>query len=467
MTHDHFLEGSLTMSDYDFDLFVIGAGSGGVRAARMAASYGKKVGIAEEYRLGGTCVIRGCVPKKLFVYASRYAAHFEDAAGFGWDAGTPKFDWKTLLANKNKEIDRLNGIYGRLLEGSGVSVYESRAELEDAHTIRLANGETFSAETILVATGSFPYIPDFRGKEHVITSNELLELEELPESMVIVGGGYIALEFAGIFNGLGVDVTVVYRGPQILRGFDQDLRDGLSEEMTKRGIKILCQTQITTIAEQKQGYNLTLDTGETLQAEKVAYATGRRALTQGLGLEKLGMELGWDGHIVVDEYSRSSIDNIYAVGDVTQHDWNLTPVAIDEAMALTNTLYNNTPTEVDHSYIASAVFSEPEIGTIGLSEEEARERYKTVDIYKSRFKPMVHSLSARDEKMLMKLVVCGESGKVLGCHIMGADAAEIVQMAAISMRMGATKADFDKTMALHPSAAEELVTMRTKWTSEG
>ncbi len=455
------------MSDYDFDLFVIGAGSGGVRGARMAAKYGAKVGIAEEYRLGGTCVIRGCVPKKLFVYASRYAGHFEDAAGFGWSVDKPKFDWKTLIANKDKEIDRLNGIYGRLLDGSGVKVYETRAELEDKHTVRLATGETVTAKDILIATGSEPFIPDVEGKEHAITSNELFHLETLPKAIAIVGGGYIALEFAGIFHGLGVDTTVIYRGPQVLRGFDQDLRDGLTEEMAKRGIKILCDTEISKINLQSGGYDLTLTTGSNLQVDQVAYATGRRALTKGMGLDKLGMELGWDGHIVVNDYSKSSIDNIYAVGDVTQYEWNLTPVAIDEAMALTNTLYNNTPTPIDHSFISTAVFSEPELGTIGLSEEDARERYPNIDIYKSRFKPMVHSLSGRDEKMLMKLIVCGDSDKVLGCHIMGADAAEIVQMAAIAMRMGATKADFDKTMALHPSAAEELVTMRDKWTAEG
>ena len=451
------------MTTYDYDLFVIGAGSGGVRGARVAASMGAKVAIAEEFRVGGTCVIRGCVPKKLLVYASKFNDMAEDARGFGWTFDEPSFSWRTLIENKDREIDRLNKIYLRNLQGSGVEVFESRAELVDRHTVKLVGlDKTLSAKNILIATGATPFIPEISGAEHVITSNEALHLDRLPDSIAIVGGGYIALEFATIFAGMGVDVTVLYRGSQILRGFDDDVRETLALEMGKRGVKILCNTEIVAVSPQDGGYGVEFASGERLQAQLVMYATGRVPNTSGLGLQNAGLELGWNGYVIVDEYSRSSVENIYAVGDVT-HRVNLTPVAIAEAMAFCETVYNDNPTPVDHDFIATAVFTEPEVGTIGMGEAEAREKCRVVDIYKSRFRPMFHTLSGRDEQMLMKLVVDGDSGKVVGCHIVGPDAAEMVQMAAIAIRMGATKADFDATMALHPCAAEELVTMREKW----
>ncbi len=455
------------MTSYDYDLFVIGAGSGGVRAARVAASMGAKVGIAEEFRVGGTCVIRGCVPKKLLVYASKFSGMVEDAQGFGWTIPEPSFSWQTLIKNKDREIDRLNAIYLRNLKGSGVEVFESRAVLDTPHSVKLAElDKTFSAKNILIATGGAPFIPKVAGAEHIITSNEALHLEELPESIAIVGAGYIALEFATIFAGLGVKVSVLYRGPQILRGFDSDVRDTLAVELTKRGIDIRCNTDIVSIAPDNAGaggYVVDFKDGDSLHKQLVMYATGRVPNTQGLGLENAGIDLGWNGHVVVDEFSRTSVEHIYSVGDVTDR-VNLTPVAIAEAMSFCETVYNDNPTRVDHEFIATAVFTEPEVGTIGMGEEEAREKCRTVDIYKSRFRPMFHTLSGRDEQMLMKLVVDGDSNKVVGCHIVGPDAAEMVQIAAISIRMGATKADFDATMALHPCAAEELVTMREKWT---
>lgn len=451
------------MSEFDYDLFVIGAGSGGVRGARMAASYGAKVAVAEEYRVGGTCVIRGCVPKKLFVYASRFGGEFEDAAGFGWDVRDKSFDWKTLIANKDREIDRLNGIYIRNLNASGVEIIDDRAVLTGPNSVRLVKEDReVSAKTILVAVGAWPFKPDIPGVEHAITSNEAFHLETLPEKMTIVGAGYIAVEFAGIFNGLGVDVSLLYRGPQILRGFDDDLRDGLAEEMCKRGVDVRVNTDLTAIEKADGGYHLTLGNGDTLETGLVMYATGRNPNTEALGLETAGVELGWNGHIVVDEYSRTSVDSIYAVGDVTDRA-ALTPVAIREGAAFAETVFNDNPVAVDHSCIPTAVFSEPEIGTVGLTEAEAREKHPKLDIYKSSFRPMKHTLSGRDEKMVMKLLVDAESDCVVGCHILGTDAGEMAQVLAIAMRMGATKADFDATMALHPSAAEELVTMRDKW----
>lgn len=451
------------MSEYDYDLFVIGAGSGGVRAARMSANYGAKVAVAEEYRVGGTCVIRGCVPKKLFVYASRYSGEFEDAAGFGWDVRDANFDWKTLLANKDREIDRLNGIYIRNLNAAGVEIIEDRAVLVDGHTVRLVNEDReVTAKYILVATGAWPFIPDIPGGEYAITSNEAFHLESLPESIAIVGAGYIAVEFAGIFAGLGVDVTMIYRGEQILRGFDEDLRDGLATEMRKRGIDIRVETDVTAIEQDGDAYRLQLQNGDTMRAGLVMYATGRLPNTKDLGLEEAGVECGWNGHIVVDEYSKTSVDNIYAVGDVTDRA-ALTPVAIREGAAFAETVFNDNSVAVDHQYIPTAVFSEPEIGAVGLPEAEAREKYPSLDIYKSSFRPMRHTLSGRDEKTIMKLLVDGESDRVVGCHILGPDAGEMAQLVAVAMRMGATKADFDATMALHPSAAEELVTMREKW----
>ena len=448
---------------YDYDLFVIGGGSGGVRAARMSAIHGAKVAIAEEYRYGGTCVIRGCVPKKLFVYASHVSGDVEDAAGFGWSVDGLKFDWPTLVANKDKEIARLEGIYAQNLEKAGVETLHERAELVDAHTIKLAgSGKTVTARYILIATGGRPFVPDMPGAEHVITSNEAFHLEKLPERIVIVGAGYIALEFACIFNGLGVDVQVVYRGEQVLRGFDDDMRDGLAEAMRERGIDIQVKTDVTGIAEKDGAFEVGLSSGETVTTDLVMYATGRVPNTDGLGLEDAGVKVGARGDIPVDDFARTSVENIYAVGDVT-HRVQLTPVAIREGAAFAETVFNDNATQVDYSCIPTAVFTDPEIGTVGMTEDEARQACKKVDIYKSRFRPLKNTLSGRNEQMIIKLIVDGESDRVIGCHILGPDAGEIAQAVAIAMHMGATKADFDATVALHPSSAEELVTMREKW----
>lgn len=449
------------MTDFDYDLFVIGAGSGGVRASRLAAELGAKVGIAEEYRVGGTCVIRGCVPKKLLVYGSRYAAAFADARGFGWTAEGLRFDWPTLIGNVRREVDRLNAAYTRTLEKAGVQTILSRATLEDAHTVRLAD-RTVRAKTILIATGGHPMIPKLPGAEHFISSNECFQLEHLPESIAIVGAGYIGMEFASIFAGLGVKVSVLVRGNQVLRDFDGDLRDGLSEAMRKHGVDIRVDTEIASIDKDGGGYRLHFKRGDGLSTDLVMAATGRLPNTLGLGLEKLGVKLGWNGNVVVDEYSRSSVNNIFAVGDVTDR-VNLTPVAIHEAQAFVETVFQDKPTPVDHTVIPTAVFSDPEIGTVGLSEELARDMGHTIDIYKTAFRPMKYTLAGREERMLMKLVVDMQNDRVLGCHVLGPDAAEIVQMAAIALKMGATKAQFDAAMALHPSAAEELVTLRHKW----
>jgi glutathione reductase (NADPH) len=451
------------VAKHDYDLFVIGAGSGGVRAARLAAELGARVGIAEEYRIGGTCVIRGCVPKKLLVYGSRYASEFADAGGFGWTYRDLRFDWPTLIHNVRREVDRLNGVYTRTLENAGVDKFLTRALVEGPDEIKLADRDgTFSAKTVLVATGGHPAVPDVPGKEHLITSNECFELEQLPASIVIIGAGYIGMEFASIFCGLGVAVTVLYRGEQILRDFDMDLRDGLAEAMRDRGVDLRMNTEIASIEKEGDGYRVHLKRGGSVTADLVMAATGRAPNTSGFGLQQIGVELGWDGRLVVDEFSKSSVDNIYAVGDVT-HRVNLTPVAVHEATAFAETLFNNRPTPVDHTFIPTAVFSQPEIGTVGLSEEAARELHPNVDVYKAQFRPLKSMISGRDEKMLMKLVIDADSDKVLGCHILGADAAEIVQMMAIPLKLGVTKEQLDLTMALHPSAAEELVTMRHKW----
>ena len=448
---------------YDYDLFVIGGGSGGVRAARMSAIHGAKVAIAEEYRYGGTCVIRGCVPKKLFVYASHVSGDVGDAAGFGWSVDGLKFDWPTLVANKDKEIARLEGLYAQNLEKAGVETLHERAEFVDAHTIKLPDsGKTVTTRYVLVATGGRPFVPDIPGAEHVITSNDAFHLETLPERIVIVGAGYIALEFACIFNGLGVDVQVVYRGDQVLRGFDDDLRDGLAEAMRERGIDIQVKTDVTAIAEKNGSYEVSLSSGETVETGLVMYATGRVPNTEGLGLENAGVKLGTKGEVVVDELSRTSVENIYAVGDVI-HKVQLTPVAIREGAAFAETVFNDNVTKVDYSCIPTAVFTDPEIGTVGMTEDEARQTFKEIDIYKSRFRTLKHTLSGRNEQMIIKLLVDAASDRVIGCHILGPDAGEIAQAVAIAMHMGATKADFDATVALHPSSAEELVTMREKW----
>ncbi len=449
---------------FDYDLFVIGGGSGGVRAARMAAGTGARVGIAEEYRYGGTCVIRGCVPKKLFVYASHFRDEAEDAAAYGWTVPEPSFDWPTLRDNVQREVGRLSGIYQNLLDGSGVEHFESRAVLDDANTVRLLAGDRrLTAKTILVATGSWPFIPHIHGHEHILSSNEMFTLERLPERIAIVGGGYIGVEFASILNGLGVDVTLIYRGDKILRGFDEDLRTGLMEAMRARGIKLMLNKYLTRIDTDGEDKLIVFEDGEELRVGVVMYATGRVPLTANMGLMEAGVKLGLDGEILVDAYSRTSADTIFAVGDVTDR-VNLTPVAIDEAMCFVDTVFRNRPRPVDHTYIPTAVFSQPEIGTVGMTEEQARAEYEEVDIYKSSFRPMKYVMPGREERMLMKLVVDAQTDRVLGCHIIGPDAAEMAQILAIPLRMGARKADFDATMALHPSLGEELVTMRQKWT---
>ncbi|MGI9425430.1 MAG: glutathione-disulfide reductase [Hyphomicrobiaceae bacterium] len=452
------------MSTYDFDLFVIGGGSGGVRAARIAAQHGARVGLAEEYRYGGTCVIRGCVPKKLLVYASRFHDEFEDAVGFGWSPVAPTFDWAKLIANKDAEIARLEGLYLRNLESAGVEAHHCRAEIVDPHTIRLlSDGQTVTADKILVATGGHVNLDeDLPGVEHVITSNEAFHLERFPKRIVVAGGGYIAVEFAGIFAGLGAETTLIYRRDKILRGFDEDLRDSLTEELQRRGIRIITNQVFTGIEKPGDGLAGTITSGEVLEADQIMFAIGRNPNTENLGLEQAGVEVGRRGEIRVNEHSQSSVTNIYAVGDVTDR-VNLTPVAIREGHAFADSVFGNAPRKVTYDMIPTAVFSTPEIGTVGMPEHEAREAFKNIDVYKSKFRPMKGTMSGREERMLMKLLVNADDQRVVGCHIVGPDAGEIVQMAAIAMRMGATKPDFDATMALHPSAAEELVTMREKW----
>ena len=447
---------------YDYDLFVIGAGSGGVRAARIAAKHGAKVAVAEEYRVGGTCVIRGCVPKKLLVYASKFAEDFEDAIGFGWTTKGVSFDWWALIDNKNREIDRLNQAYIKNLEASGAQLILERATLTDKHTVQLTSGQKISAKYILIATGAKPFLPKLPGVEFAITSNEAFELERLPRRMVIVGGGYIAVEFAGIFNGLGVETVLVYRGEQILRGFDEDLRNHLAAEMKKKGVEILTNTDVELIERSGDGVRLTLTDGNKIGAGQIMFATGRIPNTQGLGLENAGVKLNADGAVAVNAASQSSIENIYAVGDVTNR-VNLTPVAIREGHAFADSIFGKSPRNVDHSLVPSAVFSQPELGTVGLTEAQARKAHTKIDIYKTSFRAMKHTLSGRDERMLMKLVVDGETDKVLGCHIAGPDAGEMAQLLGIAITCGATKAQFDATLAVHPTAAEELVTLRDKW----
>ncbi|MBN9027344.1 MAG: glutathione-disulfide reductase [Rhizobiales bacterium] len=449
------------MTQFDVDLFIIGAGSGGVRAGRIAAGHGASVMVAEEYRAGGTCVIRGCVPKKLFVYASRFAEEFEDSVGFGWTPGEATFDWSRLVAAKDQEIDRLNGIYIRNLERSGAKLVQTRAEIVDPHTVRLVGEDRLvTARYILVATGAAPFIePDLPGRELAISSNEAFHLPRLPEKIVIVGGGFIAVEFAGIFNGLGVETTLIHRGDAVLRGFDADLRRTLREEMEKKGIRVLTGDVLTSIEKTADGLLARTRNGEALPAGEVMIATGRIPNTRGLGLENAGVQLDGASAIVVDEFSQSNVPSIYAVGDVTNR-VNLTPVAIREGHAFADTVFGGKRISVDHLGIPKAVFSQPEIGSVGLTEEEALAEFPAVDVYQTSFRPMKHTLSGRNEKTLMKLLVDADSDRVIGCHILGPDAGEIVQIVAITLKMRATKADFDSTMALHPTAAEELVTMR-------
>jgi glutathione reductase (NADPH) len=450
------------MAEFDTDLFVIGGGSGGVRAARIAAGYGARVTIAEEYRMGGTCVIRGCVPKKLLVYASHFHQEFEDAAGFGWTVQEPSFDWAKLIANKDKEIARLEAAYTTNVEKSGARVLKTRAVLEDAHTVRLSTGEGVRAKYVLIATGGTPnhgaVIP---GLEHVISSNEAFHLEKLPRRILIQGGGYIALEFAGIFAGFGSDVTVVYRGGNILRGFDEDVRSHVRSEMEKAGITILTGCTVAKVEKHAHDFTTHLSNGSSIASDQVMFAVGRHPNIKGLGLEKAGVALNPEnGGIAVDGFSKTSAPNIYAVGDVT-HRINLTPVAIREGHAFADTVFGKREVRVDHADIPTAVFCQPEVGTVGLTEDQACEQFSHVDIYKTTFRPMKATMSGRDTRVLMKLVVDGTSDRVVGCHIVGDGAAEMAQVLGIAVKMKATKADFDATMALHPTAAEELVTMRT------
>jgi glutathione reductase (NADPH) len=452
----------VTMAEFDVDLFVIGGGSGGVRAGRIAAGHGARVMIAEEYRMGGTCVIRGCVPKKLLVYASHIHHEIEDAAGFGWTIPHATFDWPTLIANKDKEIARLEAAYTANVEKSGARIAKARAVFEDAHTLRLSTGETVRAKHVLIATGGAPnHGPVIPGIEHVISSNEAFHLTELPKRIVIQGGGYIALEFACIFAGFGSDVTVVYRGDNILRGFDEDVRSHVRSEMEKDGITILTGCTVSKVEKRAKEFISHLSNGSSLASDQVMFAIGRHPNVGGLGLEKTAVAINpANGGIAVDSFSRTSVPNIYAIGDVT-HRTNLTPVAIREGHAFADTVFGKRSVQVDHADIATAVFSQPEVGTVGLTEAQARAQFSHVDIYKATFRPMKATLSGRDTRMLMKLVVDATSDRVVGCHIVGDGAAEMVQVLGIAVKLKATKADFDATMALHPTAAEELVTMRT------
>ena len=448
------------MPQYDYDMITIGAGSGGVASSRRAGAYGARIAICEDSRVGGTCVIRGCVPKKFLVYAAEFADDFADAAGYGWTVPAPSFDWAKLIAAKNREIDRLEGIYRSLLKNANVALFEGRARIRDPHTVEVL-GKRHTAANILIATVARPSMPRIPGIEHVITSNEALDLPVLPKSIVIVGGAYIACEFAGIFNGLGVAVTMVCRADKILRGFDEDIRDTLAEEMRARGITISNFCEIAEIEREGQGFCLVTKTGERLTADQIMYATGRAPVTANMGLEEAGVALKPGGAVIVDEWSRTSVPNIYAIGDVTDR-LNLTPVAIAEGRALAETLFNDNPMEMDHANVASAVFSIPTVATVGLSEADARKQIAAIDIYRARFNPMKNALSGRSEKTMMKLVVDRASDRVLGCHMVGPDAPELIQGLAIAIKCGATKRQFDRTVGIHPTAGEEFVTMRDK-----
>jgi glutathione reductase (NADPH) len=453
------------MTQYDYDLFTIGAGSGGVRASRLAAMYGAKVAVAEEYRVGGTCVIRGCVPKKLLVYASEFSRDFEEAKGFGWTVDGAAFDWPALIANKDAEIDRLNGIYIRNLTNAGAEIFDTRAVLKDAHTIHLVKQKRdVTAEKILIATGGSPWTDkSIPGHELAITSNDAFHLEELPRHVVIAGGGYIAVEFAGIFRGLGCEVCLVYRGEDILRYFDRDISVQVHAEMKRRGIRVITGAVFTKI-EKRDGdeKRVHLSNGAHIDTDLVFWAVGRKPNTKDFGLEAAGVALKEGGAVKVDDYSRSTVDNIYAIGDVTDR-VNLTPVAIREGAAFAETCFNNRPTKMDYDFIPHAVFSQPPVGSCGFPEHEARRKFAKVDVYRTDFRPLKNMLSGSEERTMMKLVVDGETDKVVGCHIVGVDAPEMIQCLAIAIKAGVTKREFDETCALHPTAAEELVTLREKF----
>ena len=444
---------------FQYDLFVIGAGSGGVRASRIAANLGANVAVAEDRYLGGTCVNVGCVPKKLFVYASHYREDFKDAHGFGWQVKQASFDWEALRDNKTREIERLNGVYGNLLDNANVDLISGRARIIDANTVEV-NQQQFTAKNILIATGGWPYVPEFPGNEHVITSNEIFYLDELPKSAVVVGGGYIAVEFAGILHGLGVTTHQLYRGPLFLRGFDQEVREVLSREMAAKGIDLQFNTNVSAIEKMKDGrLRLSLTDGGVIETDLVLYATGRKPMINDLGLENVNVDLTEKGTIAVDDFFQTSEPSIYALGDVTGG-MELTPVALAEGMALAKKLFGNETKLVDYSYIPTAVFSQPNIGTVGLTEEQAREQYDQVSVFTSEFRHLKHTLTGNGEKTFMKIIVDKATDKVVGVHMVGADAGEILQGIAIALKCGATKADFDSTIGIHPTAAEEFVTMR-------
>ncbi len=446
------------MARFDYDLYVIGAGSGGVRAGRMAAAAGARTAVAEVGPLGGTCVNAGCVPKKLLVYASDFASSFEDSKGFGWTVGETSFDWSTLIANKDREIERLNGVYRSLLEGSGVDIHHGRARIADRHTVEVG-GASSTAERILIATGGRPFKAPIPGAELGITSDEIFHLDHLPRRILITGGGYIAVEFAGIFNSLGSEVTLNYRGPLFLRGFDDDVRTSLAEAMAGRGITLIFDTLIDRIEAAGDGLRATTNHGDSIDTDVMLCATGRIPNTSGLGLEELGVDVNARGAVAVDEFSETSVSGIYAIGDVTDR-INLTPVAIGEAMALVQTLFFDNPTAMDYSNIPTAVFSQPQIGTVGLTETEARAEGLDVVVYRSVFRPMLYTLSGRNERTMMKLVVDRTTDRVMGVHMVGPEAGEIIQGMAVAMKCGATKERFDATVGIHPTAAEEFVTMR-------
>jgi glutathione reductase (NADPH) len=451
------------MTATDYDLFVIGGGSGGVRAARIAAGHGAKVALAEEDRYGGTCVIRGCVPKKLLVYASRFGDEFEDARGFGWTAGDVAFDWATLLANKDREIERISQVYLGNLKAKGVTTFDMRAVLDGPGAVKLSDGRRITARTILIATGGRPSrYGDIPGAAHIITSNEAFELKALPKRILVCGGGYIAVEFASIFAGLGVETTLIHRREKVLRGFDEDLRDALMEALSARGIRLMMSESLIGVAQDGDAYHVALHGGGSLETDLVLSAIGREPATHDLGLDTAGVRTGAKGEIIVDSFSQTTSPGIFAVGDVTDR-VNLTPVAIREGHAFADSVFGHKPTQFDHSLVPTAVFTTPELASVGISEEAARALGHDIDLYKSRFRPLRNIVSGRAERMLMKLIVDRTTDRVLGCHVLGPDAAEIVQMAAVALQLGARKADFDATVALHPSVAEELVTMRDKW----
>jgi glutathione reductase (NADPH) len=446
------------MSEHDYDLFVIGAGSGGVRASRFSARYGARVAVAEDSALGGTCVNVGCIPKKLFVYAAHFREDFDDSAGFGWSLGDRTFDWPTLLEAKNREISRLNDIHDKMLREAGVDLIHGRARIAGPNSVEVS-GKTYSAANILVATGGWPTLPAIPGIEHAISSNEAFFLESLPKRAIVVGGGYIAVEFAGIYHGLGVDVTQLYRGPLFLRGFDDDVREMLADEMRKKGLDLRFDANIAEIEKTGDGLRAHLEDGTTLDADVILYATGRAPKTRDLGLEEVGVTLAANGSVEVDAFSRSSVPSIWAIGDATDR-VNLTPVALHEGMCLAATLFRDEPTQPVHSNVASAVFSQPPIGSVGLTESQARERFAAIDIYRSRFRALKHTLTGSDEQTLMKLIVDRDSDRVVGVHMVGPDAGEIIQGFSVALKCGATKAQFDSTIGIHPTSAEEFVTMR-------